>query len=1031
MSQSTPAGSAPPAAAPGAAAQLAAFEPFSRLPGDELEALAAGVSLRRYRLGQTLLRADALPDGVLLVLRGRLRVLAVDPAGGTATMDRPGPGSLLGWSGLVRQRPCELVRASTEAEVLHLPAEAFLALLERQPALATWFHERLTAAEMHQVLRALADRDPRSAVLLQTWSTAQLEVELMSLAGDQRPIEAELTAGKLWLVSSGGPLAEPWSPALPLPELQAAAGVPWLRLIGLMSPELLAPPVAGVPGAAAAIDHPADVADAGGDGEAIAPLPAGAQPDARAEGEGSALVPAEGPGSYALSPPASATPTGPAAAPLALPRASGPRATPLAVCVCLARYFQLPLNRDSLLDFIDGVLQRQPRLNLMNAGQMLDYLGLRAIMTRLPADRLARVPAPAVLEQYGQLVVLDGVDPDGMLRLLHPELGPLRLPPASLDLQDGGALDVLLVQRKPDSKDINFGWGWFGPYLSPHKRALVEVLAASLVVNLLALATPLGMQVLIDQVARFQNMGALISISALLLLTSITTAVVRTLRSFVFAQVANSIDQDSKSAILDHLVRLPQGFFDTRPVGQVTYYFQMLDRLREFLIGQSLTTLVDFLFSILYIFILLAINPLLTLVTLSTVPLMLILALVSNPLFESQVKRSLGEAIHTYSYLTEAITGIQTIKSQNAEMKTRWEFLNRYSRFIGEDFKLKLATESTSNLANFINDLNSLLVIGFGIWLVMQNQITLGGFIAFRIIAGYITRPLVQIVQTWQQFRMSTQQLQLIGDVVDRPTEQTIAEATNLPMPPIQGHVRFENVTFRFAEEAPMVLHGINLEIPTGSFVGMVGGSGSGKSTVLKLLPRFYRPLQGKVQIDGFDVSKVELYSLRRQVGVVPQDSLLFDGTIRENLLLVKPDATADELIRAARIACAHDFIMDMPQGYNSSVGERGAGLSGGQRQRLALARAVLQNPRMLILDEATSALDARTERQVCINLFEAFRGRTVFFITHRLSTVRPADMIVLMDRGAVMEVGSHSQLMALRGWYYALFQSQNQEGLS
>ena len=183
--------------------------------------------------------------------------------------------------------------------------------------------------------------------------------------------------------------------------------------------------------------------------------------------------------------------------------------------------------------------------------------------------------------------------------------------------------------------------------------------------------------------------------------------------------------------------------------------------------------------------------------------------------------------------------------------------------------------------------------------------------------------------------------------------------------------------------------------------------------------------------IDGLDIGKVELYSLRRQIGVVPQDSLLFDGTIRENLQMVKPDATAAELIRAARIACAHDFIMQMPQGYNSSVGERGAGLSGGQRQRLALARAVLQNPRLLILDEATSALDASTERQVCINLFEAFRGRTVFFITHRLSTVQPADMIVLMDRGAVMEQGTHRQLMQRRGWYYALYRSQNQEGLS
>jgi ATP-binding cassette subfamily B protein len=242
------------------------------------------------------------------------------------------------------------------------------------------------------------------------------------------------------------------------------------------------------------------------------------------------------------------------------------------------------------------------------------------------------------------------------------------------------------------------------------------------------------------------------------------------------------------------------------------------------------------------------------------------------------------------------------------------------------------------------------------------------------------------------------------------------------------GRVQFIDVVFSYSEDQEPILNGVNLEVPTGSFVGLVGGSGSGKSTLLKLLPRFYRANAGRVLVDGLDINKVELYSLRRQIGVVPQDTVLFDGSIRDNLLLVKPDASAAELIGAARIACAHDFIMGLPKGYNSDVGERGAGLSGGQRQRLALARAVLQNPRMLILDEATSALDARTERQVCLNLLEAFRGRTVFFITHRLTTVQPADLIVLMDRGAVMEAGTHQALMARMGWYYALYQSQQHE---
>ena len=737
----------------------------------------------------------------------------------------------------------------------------------------------------------------------------------------------------------------------------------------------------------------------------------------------------EGDGFYALAP-AMAAPSAVAAAnPLRVPQAVGPRLAPLAICEGIAEQLQVPFDREALIDQIDATLQQQERLNLVNLGQLLSSMGLRVLLAELPLDRLARVQPPAVLSQDGQLGVLDGVDPDGKARILDPELGALRIPLADLTNQEG-ELELLLLERMARSKSRRFSWGWFAPYLADHKRELLEVFAASFVVNLLALATPLGIQVLVDQVARFENFGALLSISALLFLAALVAAVVRTLRSLIFTDVANRVDQATKGSILDRLVRLPQNFFDSRPVGQVTYYFNQLDRLREFLIGQSLTTLVDFLFSLLYIVVLVALNPPLTLVTLSTLPLILILALISNPIVESMIERSINEAVKTYAFLTEAIGGIQTIKSQNAELKTRWEFQNRYSRFIGEDFKLRITNETVSSLANFINELNGILVVGFGIWFVMKGQLTLGAFFAFRIISSYVTRPMVQLVQTWQQFKMSTEQIKMVGDIVDRQTEQSEEEATNIPMPPLLGEVAFQGVSFRFDEDAPRVLHGIDLQVPAGTFVGLVGGSGSGKSTLLKLLPRFYKAEEGQVLIDGLDINKVELYSLRRQIGVVPQDSLLFDGTIRDNLLLVKPDASTDELIRAARIACAHDFIMEMPKGYSSSVGERGAGLSGGQRQRLALARAVLQNPRLLILDEATSALDARTERQVCLNLFEAFRGRTVFFITHRLSTVRPADLIVLMDQGAIMERGSHGQLMQQRGWYYALYSSQNQEGL-
>ena len=717
---------------------------------------------------------------------------------------------------------------------------------------------------------------------------------------------------------------------------------------------------------------------------------------------------------------------------LSLPRASGRRDIPIAICQALALHYGVPFLRDNVRDEVEGLLQRQTRLNLLNIGQLLSSLDLSVSLAEIPLGQLARIPTPAVLVHRGSIAILEGVESDGRLRLLEPELGPLRVPADDLLEANSDRLRLLLLRRRPDSKEQRFSWGWYAPFLKPHRRELIEVIATSAVVNVLALVTPLGIMRLINtQAGGSDSLDGVISIGVILIAATVVEAIASALRSLIFTGIANRVDMDTRETILDRLVRLPQTFFDNRPVGRITYYFNQLDRLRDFLIGKALTTILDFSFSILYLAVLFALNPLLTLVTLSTLPLFIVLAIIVNPIVEHQIGRTVEEGVNTNSYLTEALTGIQTIKSQNAELKTRWAFQDRYSRFIGEDFKLKVTGETISALAKFLGELSSIATMVVGIWLVTRNELSIGALFAFRIIGGKVTGPMVQLVQTWQQFKIQSRNLTLAADVVDRPTEQSDLQATNIPMPALQGHVRFEAVDFRYSETGPQILSNVSLDVPEGTFVGMVGGSGSGKSTLLKLLPRFYEPEQGRLQIDGLDISKVELYSLRRQIGVVPQDSLLFDGTIKDNLLMVKPDATSEELIRAATIACAHEFIMELPQGYNSSVGERGAGLSGGQRQRMALARAVLQNPRMLILDEATSALDARTERQVCNNLFEAFRGRTVFFITHRLSTVRPADMIVLMEKGAVMEVGSHQQLMERQGWYYALFQSQTQEGIS
>jgi ABC-type bacteriocin/lantibiotic exporter with double-glycine peptidase domain len=365
------------------------------------------------------------------------------------------------------------------------------------------------------------------------------------------------------------------------------------------------------------------------------------------------------------------------------------------------------------------------------------------------------------------------------------------------------------------------------------------------------------------------------------------------------------------------------------------------------------------------------------------------------------------------------------VKAQNIELRTRWQWQERYASYVSAGFNTVLTSTTAGAASNFLNKLSALLVLWVGAYLVLQGELSLGQLIAFRIISGYVTAPILRLAQLWQNFQETALSLERLSDILDHPCEAEEQGRNQIQMPDIQGQVTYENVAFRFAPSGPLQLVNINLEFPAGQFVGIVGQSGSGKSTLMKLLPRLYEVESGRILIDKYDIGKVELYSLRQQVGIVPQDSLLFEGSIQENISLTRPEADDEAIIMAARIAGAHDFVMDLPLGSNPRVGERGASLSGGQRQRIAIARTILHNPRLLILDEATSALDYDTEKQVCNNLKTWAQGRTVFFITHRLSTIQDSDIILVMDRGAAVEQGTHAELMALRGRYYTLYQQQ------
>jgi HlyB family type I secretion system ABC transporter len=479
------------------------------------------------------------------------------------------------------------------------------------------------------------------------------------------------------------------------------------------------------------------------------------------------------------------------------------------------------------------------------------------------------------------------------------------------------------------------------------------------------------------------------------------------------------------SEIIDHLLRLPLRYFDRRPVGELSSRVNELENIRQFLTGTALTVVLDAVFSVVYIVVMLLYSWQLTLLSLLTVPLFVLLTVLVSPIVRRQLRIKAERNAQTQSYLVEALSGIQTVKAQNIELRTRWQWQERYARYVSAGFNTVLTSTTAGSASNFLNKVSALIVLWAGAYFVLQGDLSLGQLIAFRIISGYVTAPLLRLAQLWQNFQETALSLERLSDILDHPREAEDQSRDQISMPDIQGRVSFENVSFRFAPTGPLQLANVNLDFPAGEFVGIVGQSGSGKSTLMKLLPRLYDVNSGRIRIDNYDISKVELYSLRQQVGIVPQDSLLFEGTVLENIALTRPEADTEDIIAAAKVACAHEFIMDLPLGYESRVGERGSSLSGGQRQRLAISRTVLHNPNLLILDEATSALDYDTERQVCQNLKIWAQGRTVFFITHRLSTIQDADQILVMDRGAAVEQGTHADLMALNGRYATLYQQQ------
>lgn len=993
---------------------LATISPFDQLSAGSLAYLTERLQLLRYRMGQAVLVRDKMPGQISILYEGQVRLLGYDPrTQRPVTLQLLQPGAILGWIGLLRGVPCETAIASSESICLTIAATDFLALLEREPPVALALRHQCPLIEVFDLLGAELHRQAIGDVELKDLALrAEASAVVCNLPPGRTPL-SQLERDRIWLVSGGDITNVPITSRLNVSSKSAEVGA-YL--------EVTSEQPARVVGFSQSVM--AQMSASHSQDSSLPTVPIVEQP--------LEIEPAEADIPYAPDRPPEADPglravSQKTAQKYPFIRGKGQPDAAIACFQMLCQYFNIPFRKDIVRRVLVNQMQRTGSISLELCGAVSEMIGLHAQLVTVPASAIGRLQAPALVQWQDSFAILYSIS-EKELVIAVPEMGLVRRKPSDFVETWGQRGEVLLLHTTQQTPQKRFGLQWFLPSIERYRKVLIEVFVASFFVQMFALANPLMIQVIIDKVIVQQSVSTLHVLGIFLVIIAVFEAILTSVRTYLFVDTTNRIDMTLGSEIIDHLFRLPLRYYERRPVGELATRINELENIRQFLTGTALTVVLDAIFSVIYIIVMLLYSWVLTLVSLVTIPLFILLAVVASPLIRRQLRVKAERNAETQSYLVEVVSGIQTVKAQNMELRARWQWQQRYARYVSAGFKTVLTSTTASSASNFLNQLSGLLVIWVGAYLVLENQLTLGQLIAFRIIAGYVTSPLLRLAQLWQNFQEVGLSIERLSDIVDAAPEADEIDRQNIPMPTVQGAVKFDDVSFRFGTTGPYQLSNVSLEFPAGAFVGIVGQSGSGKSTLMKLLPRLYNLEMGRILIDGYDVGKVELYSLRRQIGIVPQEPLLFEGSVQENIAITCPDASPEEIIRAAEIAVAHEFIMQLPNGYNTRVGERGASLSGGQRQRIAIARTVLQNPNLLILDEATSALDYDSERRVCLNLAEAFQNRTVFFITHRLSTIRNADVILLMDKGSPVEIGTHDELMGLRGRYYCLYQQQANE---
>jgi ATP-binding cassette, subfamily B, bacterial HlyB/CyaB len=651
--------------------------------------------------------------------------------------------------------------------------------------------------------------------------------------------------------------------------------------------------------------------------------------------------------------------------------------------------------------------------------------GLKARERRANWGRLSSTPLPAIAARRdGGFMLLGKVGDDKILVQDAYAPRPEMMTRAQFEAVWDGR--VVLMTRRAGLIDLSrrFDITWFLGAIHKYRHQLGEVFVASFFLQLFALITPLFFQVVIDKVLVHRSLSTLDVLAIGLVTISIFDTILGILRTHLFAHTTNRIDVELGARLFHHLMALPISYFQARRVGDSVARVRELENIRNFLTSSALTLVIDLLFTFVFLAVMFLYSPFLTFIVLAAFPFYIGISAVATPLFRARLDEKFRRGAENQAFLVESVTGVETLKAMAVEpqMQRRWE--EQLAGYVAASFRVLRLGNTASQTVQLVSKLVTAGILYFGAKLVINGNLTVGELVAFNILAGRVSAPVLRLAQIWQDFHQARLSVARLGDILNSAPEPSF-NAARAALPAIRGEIVFEHVNFRYRVDGPEVLRDVDFRIAPGQIVGIVGPSGSGKSTLAKLVQRLYVPENGRVLVDGTDLAAVDTAWLRRQVGVVLQENMLFNRSIRDNIALADPAAPIERIILAAKLAGAHEFILETPEGYDTSVGERGDSLSGGQRQRIAIARALITDPRVLILDEATSALDYESERIIQDNMVEIAKGRTVLIIAHRLSTVRRTDRILTLDRGRLVEDGTHDELVRTGGRYATLYRLQ------